>query len=75
MIYFNAGIFKNEGDMTFIMHSDPFDDDFDESSEAQEDDNRKKRNAVLNSRYLWSGAVVPYEISSVFGGMSKCLCG
>ena len=55
------------------MHSDPFDDDFEESSEAQEDDKRKKRNAVLNSRSLWSGAVVPYEISSVFGGMLKSL--
>ena len=56
--------------MTFIMHSDPFDDDFENGSE---DDKRKKRNAVLNSRSLWSGAVVPYEISSVFGGMLKSL--
>ena len=56
--------------MTFIMHSDPFDDDFEDGSE---DDTRKKRNAIINSRYLWSGAVVPYEITSVFGGMSKSL--
>ena len=55
--------------MTFIMHSDPFDDDFEDGSESPEDEKRKKRNAVLNSRYLWPGAVVPYEISSVFNGM------
>ena len=55
------------------MHSDPFDDDFENDSEDQEDDKRKKRNAILGSGSLWSGAVVPYEISSVFGGMSKSL--
>ena len=59
--------------MTFIMHSDPFDDDFENDFEAKEDDKRKKRNAVLSSSRLWSGAVVPYEISSVFGGVSKSL--
>lgn len=62
--------------MTFIMHSDPFSDDFEddeEEEEKEEEDStggRKKRNAVLNTGYLWSGAVVPYEISSYFDGES-----
>ena len=55
------------------MHSGPFDDDFEDGSESPEDEKRKKRNAVLDNRKLWPGAVVPYEISSVFGGMPKSL--
>ena len=57
--------------MTFIMKSDPFDDDFKDGSETQEDDKRRKRNAVIETRYLWSEADVPYYISSIFGGMSS----
>ena len=63
-----TGIFKKEGDMTFIMGSDPFYDDFEGGSEENK---RKKRNAVIFRKYLWSGAVVPYEIATVFGGMLK----
>ena len=59
--------------MTFIMHSDPFDDDFEDGSETQEGDQRKKRNAVIESRYLWPEGDVPYYISSLFGGMSYSL--
>ena len=56
--------------MTFIMHSDPLSDDFEDDEEEEKDSTggRKKRNAVLNTRYIWSGAVVPYEISSYFNG-------
>lgn len=61
--------------MTFIMHSDPLSDDFEDGKETDgEEDStsggRKKRNAVLNTRYLWTGAIVPYEISSFFNGES-----
>ena len=56
--------------MTFIMHSDPLADDFEEEEEL---DGRKKRNAVLDTRYLWPGAIVPYEISSYFNGKSLML--
>lgn len=54
--------------MTFIMHSDPFRDDFQESGGADNGAGRQKRNAVLAPQNLWPGAVVPYEISSVFNG-------
>ena len=50
--------------MTFIMHTDPLSDDYEE----ERDDGRRKRNAVLNTRYIWPGAIVPYEISSYFNG-------
>ena len=60
--------------MTFIMHSDPLSDDFedDEEKDGEEDSTggRKKRNAILSTRKLWPGAIVPYEISSYFNGES-----
>lgn len=51
--------------MTFIMHSDPLllSDDFTEGK-------RKKRNAVLDTNYLWPGGIIPYEIASYFNGES-----
>ena len=49
--------------MTFIMHTGPLSDDFEEGK-------RKKRNAVLDTNYLWPGGIVPYEISSYFNGES-----
>ena len=55
--------------MTFIMHSDPLSDDF-EDDEEDSTGGRKKRNAVLSTRKLWPGAIVPYEISSYFNGES-----
>ena len=64
---FSAGIFRKEGDMTFIMNSDPLADDFDSGAHSDE---RKRRNAVLNPGNLWPNAVVPYEVSTVFGGKS-----
>ena len=51
--------------MTFIMHTDPLSDDYEGSTGG-----RKKRNAVLDTRLLWPGAIVPYEISSFFNGES-----
>ena len=62
-----TGIFKKEGDMTFILHSDPFADDF----RGTDHDGRRKRNAVLSTDGLWTNATIPYEISSVFSGTSK----
>ena len=70
--------------MTFIMHTDPLSDDFEtddtDEEERTEDSTgtgtgtgtgeRKKRNAILNSRGLWPGRIVPYEISSFFIGES-----
>ena len=64
---FNAGIFKKVGDMTFIMPTDTFSDEFEEGK-------RKKRNAVLDTQYLWPGGIVPYEISSYFNGESLSYC-
>ena len=61
-----AGIFKKEGDMTFIMRTDrdPLKGfDF-------KDGKRKKRNAVLDTNNLWPGGIIPYEISSYFNGKS-----
>ena len=49
--------------MTFIMHTDRLLDDFEEGK-------RRKRNAVLNTNFLWPGGIVPYEISSYFNGES-----
>ena len=63
-----AGIFKKVGDMTFILNTDLLSDDFEEGK-------RKKRNAVLDTRKLWPGGVVPYEISSYFDGYSLTLVG
>ena len=66
--------------MTFIMHTDPLSDDFEEDNTDEEErtgdstgtgtGERKKRNAILNSRGLWPGGIVPYEISSFFNGES-----
>ena len=64
--------------MTFIMHTDPLSDDFEkddtDEEEGTEDSTgtgeRKKRNAILNSRSLWPGGIVPYEIASYFIGES-----
>lgn len=50
--------------MTFILHSDPFADDFD-----PQNDGRQKRNAILGADNLWPNKTIPYEISSVFSGM------
>ena len=49
--------------MTFIMHTDPLSDDFEEDESG-----RRKRNAVLNTRFLWPNGIVPYEIASYFNG-------
>lgn len=74
MHYYYAGIFKKEGDMTFIMHSDPLSDDFefedDDEEEGTEDSTggRKKRNAIRIASALWPSGIVPYEISSYFNG-------
>ena len=56
--------------MTFILNTDPLSDDF------EAEGNRKKRNAVLDTRKLWPDGVVPYEISSHFDGecMAQALC-
>jgi hypothetical protein len=56
--------------MTFIMHTDPLSDDFEEEGAEDSTGERKKRNAILNTRGLWPGGIVPYEISSYFNGES-----
>ena len=61
-----AGIFRKEGDMTFILNTDPLSDDFEAEGK------RKKRNAVLDTEKLWPGGVIPYEISSYFDGEWHC---
>ena len=65
-----TGIFRKEGDMTFILNTDPLSDDF------EAEGNRKKRNAVLDDRLLWPDGVVPYEIHNYFNGecMVQVLC-
>lgn len=56
--------------MTFIVDSDPLFGDFDESDSTERAAEREKRNAILSYSYLWPGAIVPYEISSYFNGIS-----
>ena len=60
-------MFQKEGDMTFILGTNPFLDD------SKEHTNRERRNAVLDPESLWPGATVPYEISSVFNGKLICI--
>ena len=50
--------------MTFILGNNPF------GGGAKENGGRERRNAVAaNSSLLWPGAIIPYEIASVFDGM------
>ena len=34
---------------------------------------RDRRNAVLDTRYIWPGSVIPYEISTVFNGIHNII--
>lgn len=71
-------MFQKDGDMTFILGTNPFLNDSADSAdsadsgkekEPQQHTNRDRRNAVLEDDELWPGATIPYEISSVFNGI------
>lgn len=57
-------VFQKVGDMTFISGHNPFFDDLGNMKQTE----RERRNAVLRTERLWPGAIIPYEISSVFNG-------
>ncbi len=57
--------------MTFILGTNPFLRDGSASGNSKDPHtDRERRNAVLENDFLWPGATIPYEISSVFNGRS-----
>ena len=64
-------MFQKEGDMTFILGTNPFIRDGPAASGNAKDPHtdRERRNAVLDDDMLWPGGIVPYEISSIFDGI------
>ena len=63
-------VFQKDGDVTFILGTNPTLQIRNDSNKLKElhTSNRERRNAILHVESLWPGAIIPYEISSVFNG-------
>ena len=65
-------VFQKDGDMTFIVGTKSILRDRSAVSgnakRVPHTNRREKKNAILGDEFLWPGAIIPYEISSVFNG-------